>query len=83
MLGDPEEYRNRAVLCRELASNATDPLARKAYLSVANKWDQLAEEIEQAQIVLLAINMVGGKTVSVPSALGTPDQGKASDPSPP
>ena len=83
MLGDPQEYRNRAGLCRELASDATDPLARKAYLSVADKWDQLAEEIEQAKIILLAINMVGGKTVSAPSAFATPDQGNGSDPSPP
>jgi hypothetical protein len=81
MLGDPEEYRNHAVLCRELASNATEPLARKAYLSVANKWDQLADEIDQAKIILLATNMVGAKTLS-PSAFITPDQ-EGSDPSPP
>jgi hypothetical protein len=55
MLGDPQECRNHAVLCRELASNATDPLARKAYLIVADKWDQLADEIDQAKIVLLAL----------------------------
>jgi hypothetical protein len=73
MLGDPQECRNHALLCREHASNATDPLVRKAYLSVANKWDQLADEIDQAKIVLLAINMVGAKTMSAPSASFAPD----------
>jgi len=73
MLGDPQECRNHAVLCRELASNATDPLARKAYLIVADKWDQLADEIDQAKIVLLALNMVAAKPMSAPSASFAPD----------
>jgi hypothetical protein len=68
MLGDPQECKDRAAKCRELAAHAIDPLARKAYLGVADKWDLLAEEIRQAKSVLTAINMAA-KSAFDPSVL--------------
>ena len=71
MLGDPQECKDRAAKCRELAAHTTDPLARKAYLGVAEKWDLLAEEISQAKSVLTAINMAA-KSAFDPSVLTPP-----------
>ena len=71
MLGDPQECKDRAAKCRELAAHAIDPLARKAYLGVADKWDLLAEEISQAKSVLTAINMAA-KSAFDPSVLTPP-----------
>jgi hypothetical protein len=64
MPGDPQQCRDQAARCRELAARATNVLARQTYLSVADKWDALAEEIIQAKLVLTAINMVGGDNSS-------------------
>jgi hypothetical protein len=59
MIGDPEECRKRAAECRELAANTTGPIARDAYLHLAGKWDELADEIIRTKHVLMAINMAG------------------------
>ena len=59
MLGDPNECRQQAVQCRALAADAQGPILRRAYLGVAEKWEALAHEIEQAKMLLMAVNMVG------------------------
>ena len=50
--------------CRALAANAQGPVVRRAYLGVAEKWEALATEIEQAKMVLMAVNMVWPKSAS-------------------
>jgi hypothetical protein len=72
MIGDPQECKDSAAKCRELAAHATNPLSHKAYLAVADKWDALAEEISQAKAVLTAINMASATDVSGPSAVPPP-----------
>jgi hypothetical protein len=72
MIGDPQECKDRAARCRELAAQATDLLSRSAYLGVATKWEALAEEISQAKAVITAVNMAGARDFS-PSALTSPD----------
>lgn len=49
MGADPEECREHAERCRQLALDATTAEARDAYLEAALAWDQLAAEIEGAQ----------------------------------
>jgi len=64
MLGDPKECRERGAQCRALAADAQGPVVRRAYLGVAEKWEALANEIEQAKMVLMAVNMVWPKSAS-------------------
>ena len=57
MLSDPNECIERAQGCRELAAKATDPLAKHAYNSVAEKWEGLAQELADAHAIIAALNM--------------------------
>ena len=50
MLGDPNECRQQAVQCRALAADAQGPILRR---------EALGHEIEQAKMLLMAVNMVG------------------------
>jgi hypothetical protein len=56
--------RERVARYRGLAAQATDPLARQAYLGLADKLDALAAEISQAKAILMAIDMTEGKVAS-------------------
>ena len=49
--GDPEECRQYATRCRELADQTNDPLLQKAYLDVAQSWGRLADELERVRIL--------------------------------
>lgn len=49
--GDPEECRQYAARCRELADQTNDPLAQKAYLDLAQSWSRLADELERVRIL--------------------------------
>jgi hypothetical protein len=73
MLGDPEECRQRAAQCRALAADAPGPILRGAYLGVAEKWEALAHEIEQAKMVVMAVNMASPKSASesAPKQIGS------------
>jgi len=73
MLEDPQECKHQAARCRELAAQTTDPLARKAYFGVADKFDALAEEIRQANVILMALNIAGGKERSLRPASENPE----------
>jgi hypothetical protein len=59
MIGNPDDCRKQAAKCRELAVSAPGPIARDAYLSLAAKWDELADEIIRTKHVVMAINMAG------------------------
>ena len=73
MLGDPKECRERAAQCRALASDAPGPVLRRAYLGVAEKWEALAHEIEQAKMLVMAVNVASPKSASVsaPKQIGS------------
>src|SRR5262249_47320341 len=55
MIGNPQFC--RAEKCRELASTASDPLAKKTYAFMGENWSELAYEIEMAKATLMALNM--------------------------
>jgi hypothetical protein len=68
MIGDPQFCRERAEKCRDLASTASDPLAQKTYASIGEKCAALADEIENAKAILIAVNMAASDTWSGPGA---------------
>ena len=51
--GDPEECRQYAARCRELADQTNDPLMLKAYLDLAQSWSKLADELERFRVLAL------------------------------
>jgi len=73
MLGDPKECRERAAQCRALAADAPGPVLRRAYLGVAEKWEALAHEIQQAKMLVMAVNMASPKSPSesAPKQIGS------------
>ena len=50
--GDPNECRERAANCKELAERATRPDARTHFLGLATQWERLASELESTQAFL-------------------------------
>ena len=71
MLGDPQECREQAAQCRALAAHAPGAVLRRAYLGVAEKWEALAHEIEQAKMLVMAVNMASPKRASESSPKGS------------
>ena len=55
MPGNPEECRDNANCCRQLAETATGVTARQTFLNLADTWDRLASELEKAQAFLQSI----------------------------
>jgi hypothetical protein len=52
MLGDPQECRNRAQECQELAARARTPQQRELLESLGQQWRLLATDLEQLQGML-------------------------------
>jgi hypothetical protein len=46
MLGNPEEYRARALRCAEFARAARTPEARQHFLDLLSSWNRLVAELE-------------------------------------
>jgi hypothetical protein len=46
---DPQHWRTRADEARAMADQITDAKAKRAMLDVANKYEQIAERLEQRQ----------------------------------
>jgi hypothetical protein len=61
MPGNPEECREHAANCRQLAQSASVATAREAFLNLANTWERLASELESAQRFLQAIDTIERK----------------------
>jgi hypothetical protein len=59
MMGDSKECLQYAENCRELASRATDLLLKQTYLNLASRWTDLAEEIERARTLRIALAAIG------------------------
>jgi hypothetical protein len=58
MPGDPNECRQHARRCAELASIATTPEARDQFLSLQQSWMRLAADLENAQTVIAALDEI-------------------------
>jgi hypothetical protein len=61
MRADPNECRDHAERCRELARTATSAEARESYLETAQAWDQLAAEIEGAEVFIRTMAEIVGR----------------------
>jgi hypothetical protein len=58
MPGTPKECRDNADCCRRLAETATGVTARETFLNLADTWDRLACELENAQAFLEAMEEI-------------------------
>jgi hypothetical protein len=56
MPGDPNECRQHARCCVELAEQARTPDMRQTFLHLSETWIRLAAELESAQAFLNAVN---------------------------
>jgi len=71
MRADPQECREHAERCRELARIANAE-ARASYLETAHSWEQLAAEIEGAQAFIRTMTEIVGR--------GEPEQTRQAEP---
>ena len=55
MPGDPKECRQHALNCVHLAKGATTPELRNHFAKLARTWIKLADELEQSEAFLAAI----------------------------
>jgi hypothetical protein len=46
----PRDYRDWGVRCMLMASEATDPGQKAALLDMAQRWNELADQVEKAQV---------------------------------
>jgi hypothetical protein len=56
MPGTPKEARAQAADCRLLARTASSPTVQKTFTDLADQWDRLANELEDAFALLSALN---------------------------
>ena len=56
MPGDPKECRQHALNCVRLAQTATTPQSREHFANLAQTWVRLADELENAQSFLNALD---------------------------
>jgi hypothetical protein len=61
MRADPHKCREHAERCREFSRTATSAEARESYLETAHAWDQLAAEIEGAQVFIRTMAEIVGR----------------------
>jgi hypothetical protein len=54
--GDPKECRERALRCAKLAAEARTPQIRDSILDIAQTWSRLADELEQTQRLIDALD---------------------------
>ena len=56
MPGDPQECRQHARNCQQLAEHAATPEMRQSFLDLAKTWTRLAGELESVHRVLDALD---------------------------
>jgi hypothetical protein len=56
MPGDPKEARAHAVNCTQLAETASSPTVQKTFADLADQWNRLANELDDAHALLKALN---------------------------
>jgi len=49
MPGDPKEARAHAANCTQLAETTSSPTLQKTFADLADQWNRLANELEDAQ----------------------------------
>jgi hypothetical protein len=54
--GDPKEARAHAVNCTRLAETASSPTVQKTFADLADHWNRLANELDDAHALLKALN---------------------------
>lgn len=64
MPGDPQECRQHALDCVELAEHATTPNVRQTFLDLSETWLRLGRELDGAQGFL---NVLNGAQMNRPS----------------
>jgi hypothetical protein len=64
MPGDPKECRLHAMNCLQLSEEAIDPKLKQTFVDLAQHWNKLAVELEDAQVLLNTLNALGLKTDS-------------------
>ena len=47
---DAKQYRDMGVRCRLMASEASNPGHKAALLEMAERWNALADQVEEAQV---------------------------------
>ena len=58
MPGNPIECRQHAANCRRLAAEATTPEARERFTALAERWDALASELENAAACIATMKSI-------------------------
>jgi hypothetical protein len=58
MPGDPKEARLHAANCMRLAETASSPTVQKTFADLAEQWNRLANELEDALALLKALNEI-------------------------
>jgi len=56
MPGDPKEARAHAANCTQLAETTSSPTLQKTFADLADQWNRLANELEDAHALLKALN---------------------------
>ena len=68
--GDPKQCQRQAARCRELAAHAPNAVSRATFANLAETWDRLAAELENAQRLLDAIDSIEVEKLPEPAATG-------------
>jgi hypothetical protein len=58
MPGDPKECRQHAANCMQLAGSATSPNLRRSFIELANHWNNIAAELDDAQSLINTLNQL-------------------------
>jgi hypothetical protein len=61
MPGNPNECRQHAANCRQLAAEATSVAGRDTLMNLAEGWERLARELESAESFTKAIQEIDPK----------------------
>jgi hypothetical protein len=56
MPGNPTEAREHAAKCLLIAETSTSPTVQQTFIDLANQWNRLANELENALQLLDAVN---------------------------
>jgi hypothetical protein len=75
MPGNPTEAREHAANCFRIAETAASPTVQKTFFDLADQWNRLARDLEDALSLLAAVTALDSNPRSEVDLL-TPDAGK-------
>jgi hypothetical protein len=70
MPGDPTECRENAACCREMAARAPSAAARETFHNLADSWERLALQLENAQVFVSLMRATEAKRDFAPPIAG-------------